>query len=367
MESYDAWPLMDKYASFGLSDNLKGIANKGTHFTNFLPAYNATFYAYGAITAGIPYNGVNISQLGTMSDQYITSIFSQFKELGYETNMFYGGLLSWENIGEFTTHMGCDKIYSGADTGGKSESGAWGIEDDALFDMVLSNIDSTKYTFNVILTSSYHGPYSVDVDSKGFMYQSRDQFPSEMKKYDDGRMGLKELGHLWYGDWAIGRFIDEAELKYENSLFAFTGDHFGRRFINHNPNLYEQSAVPFILYGKNITAQKLETPGSHIDIAPTLIELIAPSEFTYYSFGSSMFDPSKKWGIGFEKSIDSISLSFMPKDAPVVEINLSDFKETQSNEFKLREEYDKLMGLSWHYIIRGNSLDSKESIIGNNR
>lgn len=361
MESYDAWPLMDKYAPLGLSTRLRAIAEKGIHFTNFLPSYSATFYAYGTITGGIPYCGVNISQLGTMSETYITSIFNQFKDLGYQTNMFYGGFLSWENIGEFTSHMGCDKIYSGADAGGKSESGAWGIDDENLFDMVIEKVDPEEYTFNVILTSSYHGPYSVDVDARGFIYQTKDQFPEEMKKYDDGRMNLKEMGHLWYGDWAIGRFVDEAEEKYNQSLFAFTGDHFGRRFINHTPNLYESSAVPFILYGDGISGGRSQTPGSHIDIAPTLIELIAPEDFVYHSFGRSMFAEDKNYGIGFEKAIDTDSLYFMPKDAKVEEISVKDFGEKQAEVFKYADDYQKLMALSWHYIIRGDSLQAKEA------
>lgn len=362
MESYDQWPLMDKYSSFGLSDNLRKIASKGIHFTNFLPSYNATFYAYGTITAGIPYNGVNISCLGTMSDTYITSIFQQFNKLGYKTKMFYGGFLSWENIGQFTEHMGCDEIYSGVDAGGKSDSGAWGVEDEKLFDLVLENVDANEYSFNVILTSSYHGPYSIDVESKGFKYSSREQFPQEMQKYDDGRMSLKELGHLWYGDWAIGRFVDAAESKYTDGLYAFTGDHFGRRFINHSPNLYESSTVPFILYGKHIPAERNPRPGSHIDIAPTLIELVAPEDFPYYSFGTSMFSEVKQYGIGFEKVVDTDSLYFSPQDSRVKKINLTNFGESESDIFKYEKEYNKLIGLSWHYIIRGDSLATDKNM-----
>ena len=356
MESYDSWPLMEKYLPFGFSKNLNDIAHKGTHFSYFLPSYHATFYAYGTIVGGIPYNGVNISRLATISDTYITSIFTQFKELGYKTNMFYGGFLSWENIGNFTKHMGCETIYSGAEGGGKSESGAWGIEDEKLFDLVLKHIDKDEYSFNVIMTSSYHEPYSVDVNSKGFIYKSKNQFPEEVKPYEDGRMNLIEMGHLWYGDWAIGRFINRAEKKYENSMFAFTGDHYGRRFINHSPNLYEESSVPFILYGKNIPKGQNKTPGSHIDIAPTIIDLIAPEGFEYYSFGTSLFDPDKKIGIGFQKVIDENTLYFTPKDAKVSYINLNNCEEKQTDEFKYQEEYKKLMALSWHYIVKGDSL-----------
>ena len=39
MESYDAWPLMDKYIPFALSKHLNEIAKKGTCFTNFLTSF----------------------------------------------------------------------------------------------------------------------------------------------------------------------------------------------------------------------------------------------------------------------------------------------------------------------------------------
>lgn len=354
MESYDAWPLMDAYSSFGLSNELNKIAKKGTHFYNFLPAHNSTFHAYSTITAGIPYNGINISKLATRTDPYVTSLFSQFKELGYTTKFYYGGFLSWQNVGPFSTHIGCDEIYSGA--GQKKSSGTWGVEDEELFDLVFQNTKTDEYTFSVILTTSYHSPYSVDVDSKGFTYQNTDQFPDNMKEVYDGRMNLKELGHLWYGDYAIGKFLKQAENTYESSLFAFTGDHYGRRFINHTPNLYEQSAVPFILYGKDIPIDKKNTPGSHIDIAPTLIELIAPKDFEYYSFGTSLLLPNKNLGIAFEKTIDTDSLYFAPKDASIESINLTDFSTNLTSQFKYKEEQAKLLGLSWHYIIKGDSL-----------
>ena len=66
-------------------------------------------------------------------------------------------------------------------------------------------------------------------------------------------------------------------------VFTFTGDHFGRKFINHKPNLYEKSSVPFIMYGKNIPKEISEVPGSHIDIMPTLIEMVAPKDFKYFT------------------------------------------------------------------------------------
>jgi phosphoglycerol transferase MdoB-like AlkP superfamily enzyme len=175
----------------------------------------------------------------------------------------------------------------------------------------MKNTDKEKYTFNLILTTSYHAPYSVDLEAKGFPYKSTDDFPAEAKKYFDGSMNIKELGHLWYGDKAIGDFVKTAEKNTAIVFFVLLAIISGRKFINSKPNLYEKSSVAFIMYGKNIPIQKNDNPGSHIDIMPTLFELIAPKDFEYYSFGKSMFD-DKDFGLGYQKMISKSEL--LPTD-----------------------------------------------------
>ncbi len=356
MESYDSWPLMDKYLPFQFSSQLNAIKNKGTHFDYFLPAADATFDSFGAIVTNVPYMGVNISKVGEINEPYVTSIFKQFKKLGYETNLFYGGFSSWQNINGFAKYQGVDRFFSATDAGGNSESGTWGIEDEKLFDLVLSKTDTTKYSLNIILTSSYHAPYTVDVYAKGFPYKSANDFPKSVKKYYDGGMTFDEMGHLWYGDYAIGKFIEKADRKYSDAIYTFTGDHFGRRFVNSKPNLYERSSVGFIMYGKNIPQAKLHTAGSHIDIMPTLIEMVAPKDFEYYSFGTSLFDPNKTSSISYSKIITTKELYFLPKEASVEKIDLETMKEFQINATPYLSQYNKQMGLAWYYTLKGNKL-----------
>lgn len=361
MESYCSWSLMDKYSSLGVANNLSEIAKEGTCFLNFLPSYNATIYAYTTTTTSIPHAGINISRLATNSDAYASSIFNQFKKLGYKTNFFYGGSYGWENIGMLTEHLGCENVYTFSEDNDGEGVGIWGLDDDRLFDVVLEKINPEEYTFNLILTVSNHTPYHVDVYGKGYKYNSEKDLPEDAQKLYGTGMNLRELGHIWYGDWAIGQFMDVAKTKYPDALFSFTGDHYGRRFITSNPNLYETSTVPFILYGKNIPAQKLETPGSHMDIIPTLIELVAPKDFTYYSFGTSMFEPNKKIGIGYEKVVNNDSLYYMPIEGDISSINLKDFKETNLANMKDQKQYNDMLRLAWHYVVKGDSINTKQT------
>ena len=359
MESYDSWPLMDKYLPFNLSQNLSNIAKNGTHFTHFLPSGNTTIDSFGAIMTNVPNCGINLSHIGTINDPFETSIFKQFKKLGYETNLYYGGYLSWENIGELAKYEGVDRIFSGVDGGGKTDTGGWGIEDEKLFNLVMKNTDKNKYSLNIILTTSYHAPYDVDLEAKGFPYKSTDDFPASVKKHYDGSMNLKELGHLWYGDKALGDFVRIAEKQYTESIFCFTGDHYGRKFINSKPNLYEKSSVAFIMYGKTIPKAINTTPGSHIDIMPTLIEMIAPKGFEYYSFGESLFNKNKHDGFGYHKMITDNELFYFPDEAKIEKIDLNTFKENYFKNNELVKKHNNLMALAWYYTRKGNNLKQK--------
>lgn len=363
MESYDSWPLMDKYLPFNFSSQLNAIAKNGTHFSHFLASGNTTIDSFGAIMTNVPNCGINLSHIGVASEPFQTTIFTQFKKLGYETNFYYGGYLSWENIGDLSKYYGVDNIYSGVDGGGKTDKGGWGIEDEKLFNLVMQHTNKNKYSLNIILTTSYHAPYTVDLEAKGFPYKSTDDFPTAMKKYYDGAMNLKELGHLWYGDKALGDFVRKAEKEFTSSIFNFTGDHFGRKFINSKPNLYEKSSVAYIMYGKSIPKSLNLTPGSHIDIMPTLIEMIAPKGFEYYSFGESMFTKGKNEGIAFDKMIEGNDLYYFPKGSNIEKIDLNTYKERNLKKSDLELKHNKLMALAWYYTMKGNDLKTTKKTV----
>ena len=360
MESYDSWPLIEKYKDLNISNNLKSIGNKGISFMNFLPASNSTMNSFASIVTNIPYSGVNMSIIGA-NKSYPSSIFKQFKTLGYQTNFFYGGYLSWQNIKNFTKKQGVENVFGAGNIGGSK--GIWGVNDESLFEKVLAKVDDQKNSLNIILTTSYHSPYEIDVFSKGFPYTSKEELPYKLRKiYNEDNLSIKTLGHIWCADMAIGKFVNKAEKKYPNALFAFTGDHFGRKFINGSPTLYESSSVPFILYGKSIVGKSESNcnPGSHIDIAPTLIELVAPSNFTYYSFGNSLLNNKRKnkLGIGYNKVINSNQISEFSKNYGIKKQSINSC--TQKNDLLFegnKREHDSLMSLAWHYVTNGDCLD----------
>ncbi|MDG1227222.1 MAG: LTA synthase family protein [Polaribacter sp.] len=354
MESYDSWALSDKYSDLKLTLELKKIKEKGVDFTNFLPASYSTFNSLGSIITSIPYCGVNMSKIGA-NKKFSTSIFSQFKELGYETNYFYGGYLSWQNLQNFIKKQGADNIYGAPDS--SEEKVIWGIIDEYLFDLVLKKVDKTKKSLNIILSTSHHSPYEVDVYKKGFFYKNKQDLPLKYQKiYNQKNTSLRDLGHLWYSDKSLGNFVRKAEKKYSNSLFAITGDHFGRKFINTNPTLYESSSVPFILYGNTVKKlpKKIETPGSHKDISATLIDIVAPNNFSYQSFGNSMFNAStENIGYAYQKIVTKDLIKTYSKNYGEKTFY---FERKIKKNINYKEKLDSVMSLSWQYIIKGNKI-----------
>jgi phosphoglycerol transferase MdoB-like AlkP superfamily enzyme len=357
MESYDAWPLLDKYASLGITENLKGLARKGLYFKAFLPATDSTMESLASIISGLPYAHVEINYQVTARKPYPSSIAETFKRLGYRTRLFYGGYLSWQRFGDFARDQGFEEIYGAPHIWRPgAATHEWGVDDEYLVDFIVNKVNDDKPSFNLIMTTSYHPPYNVDVYAKGFPLKD---VPDDIKPLFDGTTSLKMLGHLWYADKCLGDLVKRIEPKLSRPLFAFTGDHFGRKFINARPEFFERSAVPFILYGPQVL-RGITIPqgaaGAHIDIPPTLVELAAPKGFEYYSAGQDLLTPRKEFlGIGFFKVIGKDFIfdetgshlyplpgRELPKKLPTIE--------------ELKAVFNDTYGIGWWRVRRGEKL-----------
>ena len=133
--------------------------------------------------------------------------------------MFYAGYLSWQRIGEFCAAQGFDEVHGGGAIDRGRSGNEWGVEDEALFAYVEQHLPADRPSFNVIITTSYHPPFNVDVRSKGFALQV---MPPSLAPLYDGRTSLVTFGHLWYSDRAAARFIGVMDQRLPTALFALT-------------------------------------------------------------------------------------------------------------------------------------------------
>jgi phosphoglycerol transferase MdoB-like AlkP superfamily enzyme len=361
MESYDTWPMLDKYSSLGLTEQLRGIASEGFYIESFLPASVGTMTSFASLITGLPYPGIHINYQKSALETYPSSVARIFNRLGYKTRFFYGGYLSWQRVDGFMEAQGFEESYGAPHMGKWVSANEWGVDDEDLFDFVLRTISDEEPSLNIILSTTYHPPYDIDVYEKGFPHR---EIPEDMKHvYDKDAVDLDVLGHLWYSDWALGQFVKEAEKKLKLPVFAITGDHSGRKFINSKPDFYESSAVPLILYGKDVL-RGIELPegvaGSHMDIPSTLVELAAPGGFEYYSMGKNLLEPRDRFlGIAASKIIGK---DFITDISEFFEIPGKSLPDQLPDLGRLRKMHDVMQGIAWWRVMRGPEIYSNKVI-----
>lgn len=289
-ESYANWPLLPQYSNLNIANGLRGIIaqENAVYVPNFLPNGLSTISGVMGILTGLAEANLYLNYLPeTYKEPYSTALAPQLKRLGYSTDFWYSGSNSWEKIRDFTLSQGFDSFYGRGDIN-SDEGNVWGCDDAFLYKAVLDRVKDDKPGFHVVLTVSNHSPYTVDLEREGFDRAVVAAGLPEKQK-DDGDL-IRKLGHFWYADKELAKFVKAARQKYPDSLFVIVGDHADRVNVDNNPSLFERYAIPFVMYGKGVTKDSIpETAaGSHINITPTLLELVGPKDFTYYSVGRSL-------------------------------------------------------------------------------
>ncbi len=353
MESYDSWPMQPKFASLHLTDRLSALARDGIQARAFVSAGSGTMKSLGAIMTGLPSMGLYVNYLPIVRAGVPTSAARIFHQLGYRTRFFYGGYLSWQRIGEFAREQGFDEVYGGDLMSARLTGNEWGVDDAALFAFILERT-GVQPTFDVIMSTSYHPPFSVDLEAAGF-----DVAPLRANPLcqELSTQQLRVLGHLWYSDEALGDFVAEAERRLVRPLFAMTGDHYSReKAVNPRPTLYESSSVPFVLYGRDALARVARPgplAGSHLDIVPTLVDLVAPAGFAYHSFGRDLLDPTQtQVGYGNDTVITPDFVLNVRRPTQVENLEGLPAKAPAQD---LVRRYQQLHGLAWWRTESGSA------------
>lgn len=355
-ESYANWPLLDKYKDLHIADGMKKIiAQDDTAYNNhFLPSGPSTVGAMMTLTTGMANVLYLTTEQKSFESPYLTSTAPQMKKLGYETTFWYSGPATWENIQEFTKGQGFDHFYSRGDIDPNATGSVWGADDEYLYKAVLDDLakNSDKSTFMIVLNTSNHAPFNVDVKAKGFDTEAvRQALPEEYRSNDEL---LTQLGHFWYADHYASDFINQVKTKYPDSLIVFMGDHGDRYNIQTNPTMYERYVIPFIITGKGVTKDMLDpnAAGSQLDVVPTLLDLIAPKGFTYYSIGQPFNQNTLGENFGFWITNNAIGTTDnLTNDAQFFN------QEVLPDETTLKNYINGVRGISWWIGKNGANLN----------
>ncbi|MBR5914070.1 MAG: LTA synthase family protein [Selenomonadaceae bacterium] len=300
-ETWMQWPMFVKYADLHVADGIKSIiAEPNAYYSrNFFPTGSFTSIAVSGMITGMPDVNININyQPRTYEEIYISAMAPPLKELGYRVDFWYGGTPSWDNISKMALAQGFDNFYGYPDLNAPKQT-TWGAKDGDLFDAIEKHLSEEPPTVHVIMTTTNHPPYNLDLAAEGYNLNATLAEINKLPNVDDPKSLAVELGHYWYMDKVTTKFIRSVTEKYPDSLFIVTGDHAHRVDPSSRPTIFEHESVPFIMYGAGINKKILppDVVGGHMSIVPTIIELIAPRGFIYYSIAPSLFN---NFGVAFD-------------------------------------------------------------------
>ncbi len=357
-ESFANWPLLEKYKDLRIAEGMKAVLQEDSAYVKtFLPNGASTVSAVMGVVTGFADANLYLTTMPeAFREPYPTAAAPQMERLGYGTWFWYAGPATWERIGEFTKAQGFDRFFSQGDYGDVPGS-VWGCEDKYLYDKILREVPAGEPGFHVILNASNHSPYTVDLKAEGFPAEEvRQALPEELRKDEDL---LTELGHYWYADRELSRFVREARKKFPDSLFVIVGDHGDRYNIEKNPSTYVRLGIPFILTGKGVRQGMLlpDAAGSQIDILPTLLELIAPQGFSYYALGSSMSRDNRQ-GVNYGYWICADAIGEADRD-PLISESLDGGAGPEIDQAAMQDYINAIRGISWWRAKYGPMLYEK--------
>ena len=293
-ESFGQWPFLPGFSELGLVDNMMVLQNSSSaaHINTMLAHGSGTITAVNGLLTGLPDTGLYENyQPMNMQQRYAMGIGYVMQKLGYKTVFWYGGFPGWQNLKNFVMAQSFTEFYC-ADEFGNDGGNAWGCPDGMLLDKVAEYMAverAGEKVFHLVLTTSNHQPYTLDVDAMGFpRAKVRSKLGANIPKDEQT---MTELGHIWYADKTMGDFVQKAQKARPDSLFVITGDHSERFTFAIEQDVRTKSTIPCIFYGQGVEQGWFTNTsiGCLMQLAGTLAEIVGPAGVQYSSLLPSMF------------------------------------------------------------------------------
>jgi len=196
-----------------LTPNLAEIAGRGLVFDNFYATGTRTDRGMEALTLSLPPTPGR-STIKRPRNENMFTLGSVFHAKGYDTAFIYGGYGYFDNMNYFFGHNGYRVIDRNSPEADVTFANIWGACDEDLFRWTMREADASaaagKPFHYFVMTTSNHRPYTFP--------EGKIDLPSKVS----GRAGAVK-----YTDYAIGKFLREAESKpwFKNTVFVIVADH----------------------------------------------------------------------------------------------------------------------------------------------
>jgi phosphoglycerol transferase MdoB-like AlkP superfamily enzyme len=270
-----------------ITPNFDQLCEEGLLFTNVYATSGTSETGNTSIFSGYPtVPGISISSESAKA-RHLPSIFKILKPLGYESAYFFGGALTYGNIGGYLTEMGVDRIVDEENLD-LEPTGNLGVHDEAMFPFFLSEIKKAQEPFIYCLfTQSTHSPYDIP----------RQSVPSHPKNKE----GF--VNSLVYADNQLKLFTEAFRKlpKFEHSIVVFVADHGKTNYVNSN--IYSDSFyhIPLLIWGgalkDTFKGKRIDKIGSQADIVKTVLNQMGlPTDS--FNWSKNILDPnSPEWAL----------------------------------------------------------------------
>ncbi len=255
-----------------LTPNLDRLASQSLVFTKLYATGTRTDRGMEALALSLPPTpGRSIIKRPHNEDLF--TLGSVLRAKGYDTAFLYGGFGYFDNMNTFFGGNG----YRVIDRNSVAREDVtfatiWGACDEDLYAWTLREADAVHASgrpFHFFdMTTSNHQPFTVP--------EGRIDLPSKVS----GRNGAVK-----YSDYAIGKFLREAESRpwFRDTVFVIVADHCASS-AGRTEVPVEKYRIPLLIYtpGGQIAPGRIDTLMSQMDYAPTLLGLLGmtyPSRF----------------------------------------------------------------------------------------
>ena len=269
MESMTAQVVEELDGEKGVCPNLSRLIREGILFSNCYGSGYRTDQGIISVLGGYPAQPDQSVVLLTDKAAKLNSVPKVLQQRGYSTAFFYGGELTFANIGVWLRNQRFEKIVSESDFSTAEKTQRWGVDDGILLQRTAREIGQLRSPFfATAMTLSLHPPYDVP-------YQSRWQGSDDREKF---------LNSAAFADHALGEFFRMAEQQswYAHTLFVLVADHGvspPNGFGLDNP---KARRIPFIIFGQPLAKQwrgeNLGVFANHHDIPATVLRMLGYRE-----------------------------------------------------------------------------------------
>ena len=245
--------------------------------------------------------GKSVAKTQLQNFKYDSLIYA-FDKRGYQSAFFQGTSKETSGTGSFAQSLGFHKSYGKQDvTKRLYETNYWGVHDVDLYNFVKTKIKE---------------PFVIGINGAT---THDDKLPKGVKKLhfsDDEKLNNIQNA-IHFSDYALGKFINEIEAKYPNTVFVLVADHCGG-YISGSLKNYE---IPFVIYSKKLLKpKKLDLILSQRDIAPSISDLVLGDYKQLFSgfSGKSLFSDRKFFASFYHNGLEG-----WIEDKRMIEYNLA--------------------------------------------